>query len=508
MSNTPPILRLPTATGVIEISKIIIPERIRTSDERHISYIQNDLAQSILTEGLINPITLEDDHLTLRAGYSRLKAFEFLNQETIPYNTIAQCSPADKLAIEFAENEVRHPMSWQDRALAIRQIHLTKRAENPGTTWGFRESGRLFKLDFSHVRSIIVLAEELLNEKALPPDAPRPITSAPTITEAEKLLAAKVQQRLQAKLIEKGGSIPVAPAPLPGIDTTPQPTSSVSAFDSLLASFTTGGAAPQVGSSDAASGAASSLVVDLGLTLSLGSCLDVMWNMQPEQFDAILTDPPYGNELDEVEGLSGMEFVKQHGTEWGSIDMEVFFQRAYKVLRKNAWCFVFYDLRHHEKMIAWANAAGFKTQDYPNVWLKTHPCRNQSPATNWTKATEWILVCRKGNAVKMDLAYAPNFFACDGLTEKRKSQNPYAKPFEVCDWLMKPWVLSGMKVLDPFMGGGSILKHILRLGAVPYGIDIDERNFNEAATTLETAYRMLLGSGVQVKLPQVKGGME
>lgn len=243
--------------------------------------------------------------------------------------------------------------------------------------------------------------------------------------------------------------------------------------------------------------------IDLSNALHLGSCIDVMWNMQAEQFDGIITDPPYGNELDEVEGISGVEFVREHGTEWDSLNMEVFFQRAYKVLKPDAWCFVFYDLRHHEKLIAWANKAGFKTQDFPNIWLKTHPCRNQSPATNWTKATEFVLVCRKGNPVKLDLAYAPNYFAADGLTEKRKSQNPYAKPFEVCEWLLKPWLLPGMKILDPCMGGGSILTHILRMKAVPFGIDIDEKNFIETATRLQMSYRMLLGSGAEVILPKL-----
>ncbi len=95
----------------IKISEIIINNQSRRITEE--SKVK-ELANSIKEIGLLNPITLTSDK-KLVAGLHRIRAFELLNREEIPYNTI---EAQDSLRIELAEideNLIRNDLHYTDR---------------------------------------------------------------------------------------------------------------------------------------------------------------------------------------------------------------------------------------------------------------------------------------------------------------------------------------------------------------------------------------------------------
>lgn len=498
--NPPNLRPLPKGAGTIAIKDIIVPERLRTEDEKNEKWINDVLVPSIAENGLIQLPVLEDDERTLRAGRSRMLALIKLGYVELNYNVLGQMSESDKLVIEFEENEVRHEMSWQDRVLSIRKIFYKKKAEKSKNheRWGYRQAGLLLNTAFGHTRDMVSVGDEILAGNEY-------IATAPDLTTAIKRMYEQVEQQLHKELARRSAGSPVAGVTIPRPSTPTQigPTYTVDDDDPFgeLTSSVTERVAPQ---QPTPLQQFNTIHVPLASRIVHGDCLEVMWNMQPETFDGIVTDPPYGNDFDEVEGISGIESVRHVGTEWHDEEiMPKFFKLAFKVLKPDSWMFVFYDIRHHEKMLAWAQGAGFKAQGYPLHWIKTHPCRNNAPQYRATKAVEYVFVCRKGNASLHDTGYWPNHFACDGMAEKRAQGNPYAKPFEFCEWMMKRWVVKGMDILDPFMGGASILRHCIRLGLVPHGIEMNPEHFHQAVESLRETYVTLAGKDTTFDMPQL-----
>ena len=80
------------------------------------------LAQSLETEGLINPITHDQDH-NLLAGGRRLAAATMLKWDTIPCNIMKIESEGDLRIIELVENVQRKDLSWAEQANLVNRIN-------------------------------------------------------------------------------------------------------------------------------------------------------------------------------------------------------------------------------------------------------------------------------------------------------------------------------------------------------------------------------------------------
>jgi ParB family transcriptional regulator, chromosome partitioning protein len=89
----------------LPISDIIIKSRIRI-DIGDVS----DLMESISKYGLLNPITVTEDH-ELIAGFRRLEACKALSMTEIECNIVPVQSKIDKLLIEADENLTRKELT-------------------------------------------------------------------------------------------------------------------------------------------------------------------------------------------------------------------------------------------------------------------------------------------------------------------------------------------------------------------------------------------------------------
>ncbi|WP_455466576.1 ParB/RepB/Spo0J family partition protein [Bartonella sp. B39] len=104
----------------IALDLIVVPERIRPVDDEH----AKALAQSMVREGLMNPITVrhtpnaKGGNYTLIAGAHRLRAAELLGYSEI--NAVVVQADKDNAALlEVAENLFRNELSVIDRALFV-----------------------------------------------------------------------------------------------------------------------------------------------------------------------------------------------------------------------------------------------------------------------------------------------------------------------------------------------------------------------------------------------------
>ena len=114
------------------------------------------LAQSLETEGLINPITLDQDH-NLLAGGRRLAAATMLKWDTIPCNIMKIESEGDLRIIELVENVQRKDLSWAEQANLVNRINELMKDQDP--SWTQRRTADLLKMSTGHVSDQIMVAD-------------------------------------------------------------------------------------------------------------------------------------------------------------------------------------------------------------------------------------------------------------------------------------------------------------------------------------------------------------
>ena len=91
------------------------------------------LAQSIETEGLINPITIDQDD-NLLAGGRRLAAVIMLKWDEITCNVMQIDSEGDLRVIELIENVQRKELSWSEQANLVSRINTLMKEQNASWT--------------------------------------------------------------------------------------------------------------------------------------------------------------------------------------------------------------------------------------------------------------------------------------------------------------------------------------------------------------------------------------
>jgi len=504
-SPPPPIV----ATGTIPLTDIIIPPRSRQDTPAIRIKIENELAPSIAENGLAQPILLNVTQLPqsgknllnqeisschiLIAGWSRLQAFHLLGRDTIPYNYYADLQEHECLALELEENLRRNDMTWQEVCLSIERTHraYVKFNAKLGKKWGQRQTGALMKQPLGYVSEALLFAKLIANNdqeiiKATTYSDARRIISLRKEDEINKELARRHKEnvgqfkKVIAEISNKSDTIPDdAFPPPPSLDDL-IPVSSSPILDAPAITKTT--------------------------TIPLSSMLFHMdsvfpqadgspsWfdQAEPESIDLIYTDHPFAIDMSDLQDLVNVDRVEdEHDVEENLAQMPLFLRGAYRVLRPNSYLLFFMDMKHWEKLVIWATEAGFDVQPYPNIWIKTHSCKNKAPHAFWTKAIEYVMVCRKGKAC-LSTAQTVNFYAASNAAERREKANPFVKPADFTKWLLSPVIRPGMTALDCYAGEGSLVRPMIRMGLNVIAVEKKEIHYNRLIEHVKAEYESLI----------------
>lgn len=100
----------------MKIDEIIVKDRIR-KDSGGMMELIND----IKANGLINPVTINTDHVLL-AGYRRLTACKALGMTDIPVHMVSTKSEEQDLKVEISENEIRKEFTMTERLDYARRL--------------------------------------------------------------------------------------------------------------------------------------------------------------------------------------------------------------------------------------------------------------------------------------------------------------------------------------------------------------------------------------------------
>lgn len=108
----------------MKIDEIIVKDRIR-KDTGGMMELIND----IKANGLINPVTINTDHVLL-AGYRRLTACKALGMEDIPVHMVSTESEEQDLKVEISENEIRKEFTMTERLDYARRLERIESAKS------------------------------------------------------------------------------------------------------------------------------------------------------------------------------------------------------------------------------------------------------------------------------------------------------------------------------------------------------------------------------------------
>ncbi len=188
----------------LQLTDIKLTSRIR------VDYKDLDsLALSIIRDGLIHPICVNQETMELVAGgrryiaYTKIAAGEYLSEldydptnfQKIPTYLRKVESPAHATLLELEENLRREDMSWKEYVSGISAYHNLNRqlALKEREDWTQEQTGKLLNISQTNVSSILKVNEVLKKH------ADHPIQKASNFSEALQILV-KERYDFAAKL--------------------------------------------------------------------------------------------------------------------------------------------------------------------------------------------------------------------------------------------------------------------------------------------------------------------
>lgn len=387
------------------------------------------LVLDIQDKGLLHPIVLRDDGKTLVAGERRLRAMRviiarggqircashILPEGCVPCTLTSDLSDYQIREAELTENTIRQDLSWQERVKALEELHELKRVFNPAHTYS--DTAEIIDPDArttgsnQMVREAVILARNLDD-----PD----IAKAKTQKEAIKILSRK----LEGQLIS---------------DIARQKATKITSH-----------------------------------TLVQGDAFEIVPSLPSNQFDCILTDPPYGLSANTKFG-SMSQLSHTYEDDWDSaLDCYTLLARqGFRVCRPEAHLYTFCDPYRFSALHDLFTEAGWWVFRSPLIWAKGDMSMLPFPDHGPRRTYEAVLYAIKGakrvRGVYSDLVAIPNL---------RQKLHAAQKPVELYANLLQRSCSIGDRVLDPFAGSGTILPAANLLKLVATAIEQDPAAYN------------------------------
>ena len=218
--------------------------------------------------------------------------------------------------------------------------------------------------------------------------------------------------------------------------------------------------------------------------------VEYLKSIEDNSIDIIITDPPYGIDIDkiqkQIEGKPGGQSLTGHKF---SDDPEASLS-LYKILAKesfriskptsHAWIFVCPE--HFSTIRKFFVDNNWDAHIRPIIWIKRTIGQCNVPK-NWPSACyEMILYCRRVDSVIIEQG-KPDWIQCDPvLSDKRL--HPTEKPVPLIKELLKRVAYPGQVLLDPFLGSGAIIEAGLQHNLICKGCEIDKAIYATAADRL------------------------
>lgn len=210
----------------------------------------------------------------------------------------------------------------------------------------------------------------------------------------------------------------------------------------------------------------------------------------------LLTDPPYGINIDKIAIQMGGVTGGDHTTSGYKFDdsrdnaLELLASLAvesYRFCSHDAHAFIFVAPEMFGIVREMFLAVGWLVHIRPMVWIKMESGQNNAPHAWPSAAYEFILYARKAESV-LALQGKPDWIQCDPVLPSVKI-HPTEKPVKLLEELIARTTQAGDILLDPFMGSGSAIEAGIGMNLVTYGCEILEEAYAAACSRIDAVIR-------------------
>ena len=412
-------------TILIESVVVSKDRQRRNFDKAKLIELRDSIASEI---GLLQPIILRNDELTLVAGERRLRAVAFIKEGYshdstkvsaghIPYVTVDELSAEQLHEAELAENAIRVSLSWQERARAVAALHKFRvvqrggydRSTGEGQTIQATASeilGRDAKGSQAQEVADAILLSEFLDDPL--------VAAAPDIKTAKKAIREDLANRerlARAKV-----------------------------FDHAKTKH----------------------------TLILGSAFDV--ELETGKYHTILTDPPYGIEAHKTDTFDADTHEYDDSIENFRAITRWLPGASFQLAARQAHLYCFCDIRRFTELFVEFELSGWDVWPRPIIWDKGNTGSYGDIEHGPRSCYEAILYANKGRR-RVTAGYRDVI----NITQKTNSKHPAGKPVELYSELLKRSCLPGDFVIDFFAGSGPIFPAAEEQKVFATGIELNPK---------------------------------
>jgi len=185
-----------------------------------------------------------------------------------------------------------------------------------------------------------------------------------------------------------------------------------------------------------------------------GDALDLLKDFPEEEFDLVATDPPYAF------GGSGDEHAI-------SATVAIVLRETARRLRRGCWMVVFAASSWRSMSYMVEAVRGIVEPVRVGTWCKpSSSTKVRTPGWNWASVS--VIAFRKG---KSDISGVEDP-GLDHIEAPIVRNGRRAEiPSEVAEWAVRPFVLNGGVMIDPFAGSGALVKAAEKLSMLGYGFE-------------------------------------
>jgi site-specific DNA-methyltransferase (adenine-specific) len=208
-----------------------------------------------------------------------------------------------------------------------------------------------------------------------------------------------------------------------------------------------------------------------------GDCFEL--ELPSDTYDVILTDPPYGVNMDKVEFWDGSFHEYDDSDEAFKFICDNLPGLTYRIAAEQAHIYVFCDIRRFNDLFAAFTISNWEVWPRPLIWDKGNIGSYGNIEFGFRSTYEAILFANKGKR-PTTAAYRDVI----NVNQSTALPHPAGKPVELYSDLLKRSALPGNKVIDLFCGHGPIFPAAQANRCVATGVELNEKYYNMAVETL------------------------
>lgn len=409
----------------------IKPDRIRrTFDQQAL----DDLAESIRTVGLIEPIVLDDENFLL-AGERRLRAIKLLGWSDAEIVYMRDLDDWKKAVIELEENLRREDLTYVEEVMAKKRLHelyQTKHGESSkyggrghDEGWKVKDTADLLGISAGTVSMDIKLAKAIEQDPELGNQRNKFAATA-MLNRKQALKARSLLAILTAKKTDTNTTSKDSPA-------QPSP----------------------------------------DITLIHDDCITAISSLPDSSIACMITDPPWQVAFD-------LEFGQDPTT--GLALTKSMLEAVKPKLQDGALCWMFCAMDHLMKGTIYnlILTCGYSIFNSLFIWYKPKTAHSSRPYRELKKDYEPAFLFANGTG--RDLI-RPMFSVYQTKLQGRKL-HPAQKPIDMLKEIVEVSTVPGETIIDPFMGSGSTMIACKQTNRRGIGIEIDQQWYTLAKSEL------------------------